>query len=97
MRCPERNGDRWSPSVIALIAGPGVAVLYESDIVSVGPSATLWPVAFVALVAAAGMVLGIKVALTGPRWLGVLVALANGLVLMFYGFLLVFFGLGGSR
>jgi VIT1/CCC1 family predicted Fe2+/Mn2+ transporter len=65
--------------------------------VSVGPAASLWPILVIVLVAVLGLVLGLRAGRRGPRWLRWLVVTPNGLVLLFYGFLLMFFGLGGSR
>ncbi len=74
-----------------------MAWLHETGTLQVGASASLAPVAAVVLVAGVGLWVGIRAIVRGPRWAGVLAGLANGAVLALYGFLLVFFGLGGSR
>lgn len=84
-------------SAAACAAGPAAAVLHEADVLSVGPSATLWPVGFVTAAAAVGLALGHRIWRRDSRALGAVVAVPNGLVLALYGFLLLFFGLGGSR
>ena len=87
----------WLLAAAALAAGPTTAVFHEAGIVSLGPSATLWPIAFIVVAALAGLGAGITIARRVSRTLGLAVALPNLLVLAPYGFLLVFFGLGGSR
>lgn len=77
--------------------GPALAGLHESGLLSVGPAATLWPLGFIVMGAAVGIAVGSHVARRGSRLLGVAAALTNLAVLVFYGFLLLFFGLGGSR
>ena len=89
--------EAWLLSAAACVAGPGMAVLYESDVFALGPSATLWPIGFVAGAAAVGLVTGLRIGARASRALGAVVAILNGLVLAFYGFFLLFFGLGGSR
>jgi len=84
-------------ALAGFVAGPSAALLHEVGLLSLGPSATLWPIGFVVFVAAGGMVMGLRVAAVATRSLGLIVALPNLLVLTTYGFLLVFFGLGGSR
>ena len=84
-------------AALALVAGPAMALLYEADVLVLGPSATLWPLGFVALTGAAGLITGFRLGVRGSWVLGALVSIPNGLVLAFYGFLVLFFGLGGSR
>lgn len=84
-------------ALAGLLAGPSAALLHEVGLLSVGPPATLWPIGFVVFVAAGGMLIGLRVASLLTRWSGVVVVLPNLLVLTTYGFLLAFFGLGGSR
>lgn len=79
------------------MSGPAIAALHETGILSVGPSATLWPVFSVVVVAGAGLWVVAKALDDRSIWMRLLAALPNGLVLMFYGFFLLFFGLGGSR
>ena len=52
---------------------------------------------FIVVGALAGFATGVRLATRVSRGLGALVAAPNLLVLAFYGFLLLFFGLGGSR
>jgi len=85
------------PTAALALAGPGLAVLHETDLLPPGLSASLWPVALVALVAAVCVIVGLRIAIRHRRWTGLLVAIPNGLILLFYGFLLLFFGLDGSR
>ena len=84
-------------AVAALAVGPGTAVLHETGTFSPGPSATLWSIGFVVIVAVAGLVTGLRVATRVSPGLGALVGVPNALVVLFFGFLLLFFGLGGSR
>lgn len=92
------RGGMTSPLFLAAAAaGPAAALLYEFDLVPGGPTASLLPVLAIVLAASFGIVLGLKIGrhyLRGMRWLAVL---PNTLVLCFYGFFLLFFGLGGSR
>ena len=83
--------------VVAVIIGPAAALLHEFGLVSPGPAATLWPILSVVLAAATGVLVGLAVVRRESRRLWWLVVVSNGIVLMFYGFLLLFFGLGGSR
>lgn len=62
-----------------------------------GPTANLWPLVGIVLAAAFGIVLGLRVGRRDFRRVRWLAMMPNGLVLCFYGFLLLFFGLGGSR
>lgn len=78
------------------LAGPTTAFLHELDAVSLGPTASLWPLFVIVLVAVLGIFLVLRI---GPdfrllRWLAIA---PNGLVLCYYGFFLLFFGLGASR
>lgn len=90
-----------SPSVTsalaAMVAGPVVAVLHEAGLLSLGPPATLWPVAVIVVVALVGVLMGARVWVTGSPWWGAVVVLPNLLVLGPYLFFLLFFGMGGSR
>ena len=84
-------------ALAGFLAGPSAALAHEVGLVSVGPSATLWPVGFVVFLASVGILVGVGIASRGSRLLAVTVVLPNLLVLATYGFFLVFFGLGGSR
>ena len=86
----------WALTSVALVGGPGIAFLYERGSLP-GSSGGLWSLLPVILVAAAAVAVGVKAAIRGPRWLGYLVVTVNILVVLFYGFFLLFFGLGGSR
>ena len=81
----------------AVVLGPGAALLHEMGTLSIGPQATLWPILVIVIVAAAGLAIGLRAAARPPRLAGVLAALPNAAVVAFYGFLVLFFGLGGSR
>jgi apolipoprotein N-acyltransferase len=83
--------------MFAVAAGPAMAILHESGTFSLGPPATLWPIGFIVVVAAAGVATGLRVAHQTSRGWGALVVAPNLLVLLFYGFLLLFFGSGWSR
>ena len=82
---------------MALFAGPGIAFLYERGSLSPRSPAGLWSIVPVVLVAGVAVVVGVRAVIQRPRWLGYLVVTADGLVVLLYGFLLIFFGLGGSR
>lgn len=97
MTDPDPSPEIWMLAAAAFAAGPGMAVLYESDVLALGPSATLWPIGFVTVAAAAGLVTGLRVGAHSSRALGALIAVPNALVLVLYGFFLLFFGFGGSR
>jgi len=97
MTDPAPAPEVWALAAAAVAVGPGMAVLYETDVLALGPSATLWPIGFVTVAAAAGLVTGLRVGARASWALGALVAVPNGLVLAFYGFFLLFFGFGGSR
>lgn len=92
-----RNGMVWPIFLCAAAVGPAAALLYEFDIVPLGPSASLWPYGVVVFAAVLGIFFGLRMGPGDIRPLRWLAMLPNGLVLCFYGFFLVFFGLGGSR
>ena len=89
-------GNRNFLGVVAAIAGPAIAGLYEQGAL-LGREATLAPLAIVVAVAGLGLGIGVWASLNRPRWGGLLAIFTNGIVVLLYGFLLVFFGLGGSR
>lgn len=97
MKGPESRGGGGFIGLAASMSGPAIAALHETSTLSVGPSATLWPVFFVVVVAGAGLWVVGKAVDDRSTWIRLLSAVPNGLVLMFYGFFLLFFGLGGSR
>ncbi|HUP51568.1 MAG TPA: hypothetical protein VM198_03780 [Longimicrobiales bacterium] len=86
-----------SLAVASFMAGPAMAVLYETGLVRLGPRATLWPVGVVAGAAGVGVIVGVLLGRRVSGLVGVIVSGANALVLAYYGFFLAFFGLGGSR
>ena len=83
--------------LVAAAAGPATALLHEFNVWSPGPSASLWPLLMIVLVALLGTFLGLSVGRRDYRRLRWLAAVPNTMVLFFYSFLLLFFGLGGSR
>jgi hypothetical protein len=83
--------------LVAAAAGPATALLHEFNVWSPGPSASLWPLLMIVLVALLGTFLGLSVGRRDFRRLRWLAVVPNTLVLFFYSFLLLFFGLGGSR
>ena len=93
----KKSGRDWALSALASIAGPLMAFLHESGSLSIGASAGLWQIAAIVFVAGIGLFVGLRTARRSPRWIGLLTIVSNGLILVLYGFLLVFFGLGGSR
>jgi hypothetical protein len=93
----ERRAAIHALALAGLLVGPAMAALHETGTLPLGPGATLWPVGFVVLGATMGLLAGQAVASKGSRLVGALVALPNLVVFLFYGFLLLFFGLGGSR
>lgn len=91
-----RTRAAWA-TVLGAPAGPALAGLHETGGLSVGPAATLWPIVVIVIGATAGVVTGLRLARRGASIPGVLVTAVNLVVLLFYGFLLAFFGMGGSR
>ncbi|MEX2529432.1 MAG: hypothetical protein WD960_01555 [Gemmatimonadota bacterium] len=87
----------WALILVAAAAGPATALLHEFDVLSLGRTAGLWPLLVIVLAAAFGMILGLRIGRRGFQWLRWLAMIPNGVVLCLYGFLLLFFGLGGSR
>ena len=81
----------------AFLAGPVMAVLYETELIPLGLRGTLWPLLVIVGAAAVGFACGVLLGRRGARLLGVIVATPNLLVLAYYGFFLAFFGLGASR
>lgn len=83
--------------ILATLSGPGVAILHEYNIFSIGPDATLWPLVSIVLVSGLGIILIIRIAFQQSSRFLWLAMIPNGVILLFYGFLLLFFGLGGCR
>lgn len=97
MKSSEPSFEPWLLAVTALLVGPTAAFLHEADVLGIGPSGSLWPIGFVAVAAAAGFSMGLRLRKGGIRALGAIASLVNAIVLAYYGFFLLFFGLGGSR
>lgn len=97
MQKSDSNSGFWLRAALALVAGPAVVLAYESGSIPWLPSATLWSTAAILLAAVVALGFGIRRARRSPRWVGFLIILVNGPIVGLYGFLLVFFGLGGSR
>ena len=95
----ENQAGHKSRSGFALLAilGPGAAALHESGALFQDQLDGLWPVGLVVTVSGISLLTGIGAARRKPRWPGLVAIAANAPVLIFYGFLLAFFGLGGSR
>lgn len=84
-------------AIAAFVASPGLAALHETTGLPFSPAAPLWSIGIVVLAAALGMAVSLWVGRRDSWWLGAIAAFPNAAVLAFYGFLLLFFGLGGSR
>jgi hypothetical protein len=97
MSDPPGSGTVRVPFLVAAAAGPATALLHEFNVWSPGPSASLWPLFAIVLAAVLGILLGLSIGRREFRRLGWLAVVPNTLLLFFYGFLLLFFGLGGSR
>lgn len=88
---------RFARFFAAAAAGPATAILHEFDLVPIGPPGTLWPLVVIVLASMLGIFFGLRFGQQNFRRLRWLAMMPNGLVLCFYGFFLLFFGLGGSR
>lgn len=97
MSDPSRSGMIQALFLGAAAAGPGTALLHEFNLVPLGPAASLWPLLVIVLTAVLGIFLGLRIGHQDFRRVRWLAMMPNGLVLCFYGFLLLFFGPGGSR
>lgn len=75
----------------AFLAGPAMAVLYETGLIPRGLRGTLWPLLVIVGAAAVGFTFGAWLGRRGPRLLGAVIAVPNMLVLAYYGFFLLFF------
>lgn len=93
----KKSGENWALPALASLAGPLMAYLHESGSLPVGASASLEPIVAIVIVAGVGLVVGLRATRRPPRWIGLVAVVTNALIVMLYGFLLVFFGLGGSR
>ncbi len=88
------------PTVIAGIAtlvGPVAAALSETGHRRLFPHSPLGEVWLLAAIAAVGMVLGCISVVKGAKAAGVICILINAVVFAFYGYVAVFFTLGGNR
>ena len=97
MTASDPSAQPWLLVLAALLVGPTAALLYEGRLLVIGPSGSLWPIGFVAGAAATGLWIGCRLSGGGSRAAGAVIALVSGAVLAYYGFFLLFFGLGGSR
>jgi hypothetical protein len=94
----EEIGDRaWLASILGFAVGPALAGLHETGMLSLGPPATFWPLISIVIGAMLGLSVATWVARRASVFVGIIVAGPNLLVLLFYGFFLAFFGMGGSR
>jgi hypothetical protein len=97
MQKADSSSGSWVRAAVALVAGPALVLAHESGSLPWLPSATFWPITVILLVAIMAVGFGIRCARHSPRWPGFLIIFVNVLIVGLYGFLLVFFGLGGSR
>ena len=97
MKHDANEGTGWIRLLGAAAAGPAAVLVHELDLVPLGPAAGLWPLMVIVLAAGFGLFLGLRIGRRDLRWLRCLAAIPNAATLCFYGFLLLFFGLGGSR
>jgi small basic protein len=79
------------------VLGPCGAWLYQAGNIDLFGSAYLLNVWVVVAIALAGVAIGAYAFTRGARTLGVASVVVNAGVVALYGFLAVFFGLGGSR
>ena len=86
-----------SRAVTGALAGLTLAALHESGVWSPGPDSTLWPIGAIVLVAGLGLIPAFQLGARESWSLGTMLMIPNLAVVLFYGFLLLFFGLGGSR
>lgn len=84
-------------TVVLGVLGPFLAVLHLLNALPFGLQGSLLGPGVVAVAAALGLAAGVLAIRRDHRAVGTAVALLNLLVLAPYGFLAVFFGLGGSR
>lgn len=61
MSDPQRGGVMWSLLLAGAAAGPAAALLHESDVVPLGPTASLWPLLVIVLASVFGIVLGLRI------------------------------------
>ena len=87
----------WRRLLVAAAAGPAAVLVHELHLVPLGLAASLWPLLVIVLAAGFGLLLGLRSGRCDRPWLRWLAAIPNAAILCFYGFLLLFFGLDGSR
>lgn len=83
MSDPPASGGIWTLLVTAA-TGPTAALLHESNVISPGPTASLWPVLVIVLVALIGLVLGLSAGRRSFPRLRWLLMIPNGAVLLLY-------------
>lgn len=93
------NGGRSSTFAVLFlgVAGPLLAVLHLTDALPFGLRGSLWDPGLVVMAAAVGLVGSLVAIRRGHRRTGAAAAVLNLLVMAPFGFLVLFFGLGGSR
>ena len=79
------------------LVGPASAALYERGNLEFLPGDPIFHVWLVAFIGAVGAGIGIASFVRGARIVGAACLLSNGAVLALYGFIAMFFALGGSR
>jgi hypothetical protein len=84
-------------AAFSTVLGPCGAWLYESGQIDLFGDAYLLNLWVVVTLALAGLVTGAYMAVRGARLFGVVSLLVNFGVAALYGFLVVFFSLGGTR
>lgn len=90
---PVSGGVSRAAAALSGIAGPLCVLLHRQGYLPSG----LWAPGIVLAIAMLGVVVGWRAARRRPRWPGMLAVAVNAPILVFYGFLLAFFGLGASR
>jgi len=84
-------------AAISALAGPAGAWRYESGGLRLFAGDLVVDLWLLVVIASAGAVVGAVCIFKGARVLGVLCALGNLAVALLYGFIALFFSLGGSR
>lgn len=97
MKAGQSKNGAWLLAVVVVAAGPTTAILHEVGALPHVSSIGLWQIGFIGIAATAGLAAGVWLARRRSRVAGALAVVANAVVLVLYGFLLLFFGLGGSR
>ena len=90
------HGFRVAAGIVSLV-GPASAVMYETGHLRLFPADLMSNVWLVAFIGAVGAGIGIASFVRGARIVGAACLLSNGAVLALYGFIAMFFALGGSR